>query len=503
MARALGRGPPGLAHRVLGDGRGSSWGPTSRSTAAARTSCSPTTRTRSPRPRRPAASRWPGSGCTTACSSWATARRWPSRWATSTCCTRALDEYGRDALIVYFTSGHYRQPIAFSAERAEPRPQRAVDRMRELGRRLDPDGERARGPRRATPSASSTHLADDFNTPAARAVLFEWVGEANRRLDAGETVAASGALAEMLGVLGLENLLEDDAGDGPGRRGASGCWPSARRRARRATSTAPTSCATSWPTAAGWCATPPRARGSCAVDPLRAQPGARGAARQPARRPARLGHRGRAAVRGLAGRRAPSCTPPTPLDRASAPAVADHQGVCAEADAYPYADPSGLLAAEHALVIALDEVQDPHNLGAVCRVAESAGAAGVVIPERRSAEVTPAACKASAGAVEHLRGRAGAQPGRLAGGRPRSSRRLGVRRREPARRPSPTTQPDYRGRVVLVLGSEGQGLRPRVARRLRPAGRGCPQRGRVGSLNVSTAAAALVYGILHFREVAA
>ena len=47
-------------------------------------------------------------------------------------------------------------------------------------------------------------------------------------------------------------------------------------------------------------------------------------------------------------------------------------------------------------------MQDPHNLGAVCRVAEAAGCAGVVLPERRSAEVTPAVCKASAGAVEHL-----------------------------------------------------------------------------------------------------
>jgi 23S rRNA (guanosine2251-2'-O)-methyltransferase len=53
-------------------------------------------------------------------------------------------------------------------------------------------------------------------------------------------------------------------------------------------------------------------------------------------------------------------------------------------------------------VICLDEVQDPHNLGAVCRVAECAGAAGVVIPERRAAAVTPAVCRSSAGAVEHL-----------------------------------------------------------------------------------------------------
>src|SRR4029079_17243676 len=74
----------------------------------------------------------------------------------------------------------------------------------------------------------------------------------------------------------------------------------------------------------------------------------------------------------------------------------------ARADPYPYADPAALLAAPAPLVVALDQVTDPHNLGAICRTAEVAGATGVVIPERRSAEVTPAVCKASAGAVEHL-----------------------------------------------------------------------------------------------------
>ena len=53
-------------------------------------------------------------------------------------------------------------------------------------------------------------------------------------------------------------------------------------------------------------------------------------------------------------------------------------------------------------MVALDQVQDPQNLGSICRTAECAGAGGVVIPERRAAEVTPAVCKASAGAVEHL-----------------------------------------------------------------------------------------------------
>ena len=80
----------------------------------------------------------------------------------------------------------------------------------------------------------------------------------------------------------------------------------------------------------------------------------------------------------------------------------DHQGVVAEVDPYPYADPAALLRGEAPLIVALDQVQDPRNLGAVCRSAEFAGAAGVVIPDRRAVEVTAVACKASAGAVEHL-----------------------------------------------------------------------------------------------------
>ena len=80
----------------------------------------------------------------------------------------------------------------------------------------------------------------------------------------------------------------------------------------------------------------------------------------------------------------------------------DHQGVVAEVDPYPYGDAEGMLRRPDALIVALDQVQDPRNLGAVCRSAESAGAAGLVIPERRAAMVTPVVCKTSAGAVEHL-----------------------------------------------------------------------------------------------------
>jgi 23S rRNA (guanosine2251-2'-O)-methyltransferase len=175
----------------------------------------------------------------------------------------------------------------------------------------------------------------------------------------------------------------------------------------------------------------------------------------------------------------------------------DHQGVCAEVAPYRYADASSLLAADDALVVCLDEVQDPHNLGAVCRVAESAGASGVVIPERRSAEVTPVACKTSAGAVEHLAiARVPNLANWLAEAKDAGAWVYGAALGPDA---VPYDRPDYTGKLVLVLGSEGRGLRPRVAA-------GCdqlvqlPQRGIVGSLNVSTAAAALLYGILHLRN---
>jgi 23S rRNA (guanosine2251-2'-O)-methyltransferase len=180
-------------------------------------------------------------------------------------------------------------------------------------------------------------------------------------------------------------------------------------------------------------------------------------------------------------------------NRAGSP---DHQGICAEVQAYPYADADSLLEREDALVLALDEIQDPHNLGAVCRVAESAGCSGVVLPERRSAEITPAVCKASAGAVEHLDvARVRNVADWLGAAKEREAWVYGAA----ADARVPYQRPDYSGRVVLVLGSEGRGLRPRVAA-------SCdelihlPHHGRVGSLNVSTAAAALVYGILHFRK---
>ncbi len=148
-------------------------------------------------------------------------------------------------------------------------------------------------------------------------------------------------------------------------------------------------------------------------------------------------------------------------------------------------------------MVCLDEVTDPHNLGAVARVAESAGAAGLVIPQRRSAEVTPAACKASAGALEHL---PVAMVRNLADWLAEAKdAKAWVYGAAAEGETVPYDRPDYSGRVVLVLGSEGRGLRPRVSAACDQLV-SLPQRGRVGSLNVSTAAAALLYGILHLRK---
>jgi 23S rRNA (guanosine2251-2'-O)-methyltransferase len=174
----------------------------------------------------------------------------------------------------------------------------------------------------------------------------------------------------------------------------------------------------------------------------------------------------------------------------------DHQGVVAEVDPYPYADPSGLLNADNSLVVVLDQVQDPHNLGAVCRAAEVAGAAGVVIPERRAASVTAAACKASAGAVEHLPvARVRNIADWLAEAKEAGAWVYGAA--EEGERPY--SDVDWSGRAVLVLGSEGSGLRPRVAE-------SCdelitiPGAGRVSSLNASVAAAVILFEARRQRE---
>jgi cysteinyl-tRNA synthetase len=117
----------------------------------------------------------------------------------------ALDEYGRDAFVMWMVGAHYRKPVAYSEEALEE-ASRAVDRVRDVIRRLDPQGTALPDDDRLA-EAFFDALSDDFNTPQARAILFDWVSEANRALDAG-TAVAPGRLPEMLHALGLESLLE-------------------------------------------------------------------------------------------------------------------------------------------------------------------------------------------------------------------------------------------------------------------------------------------------------
>lgn len=174
-----------------------------------------------------------------------------------------------------------------------------------------------------------------------------------------------------------------------------------------------------------------------------------------------------------------------------------HQGLCAEVGAYPYVSSVELLGKADPLLVALDQVQDPQNLGSICRSAECSGAGGVVIPERRAAEVTPAVCKASAGAVEHLRiARVRNMADFLAEARAAGCWCYGA-----SATPEAVSYdvPDYSGGVVLVLGSEGHGLRPRVAAACDQL-IALPLLGRIESLGVSAAASAALYEILQNRR---
>jgi 23S rRNA (guanosine2251-2'-O)-methyltransferase len=187
------------------------------------------------------------------------------------------------------------------------------------------------------------------------------------------------------------------------------------------------------------------------------------------------------------------------VDAARVAAIAgseDHQGVAAEVEPYRYADAAELLAGDRPLLLALDEVTDPHNLGAAARVCEGAGADGLLITRRRSAAVTAAVARASAGAVEHL---AIAQVENLA------DVLIGARRpglwsyAADAGGDVPYDGHDYRDGTVFVLGAEGRGLRPRV-RSSCDALAVIPMHGRVESLNVGTAAAVLLFEAVRQRR---
>jgi len=165
-----------------------------------------------------------------------------------------------------------------------------------------------------------------------------------------------------------------------------------------------------------------------------------------------------------------------------------HQGVVARVGPYPYPDLDELLVSPDPLLVVLDGVTDPRNLGAVLRAADGAGASGVVIPKDRAVGVTAAAVKASAGASEHV-----------PVARETNLRRVIDRIKEAgvwvyAAEVGGTTytEMDLAGPVALVLGSEGRGLR-RLVREGCDGALSIPMLGAVRALNASGAAVAFLY----------
>jgi 23S rRNA (guanosine2251-2'-O)-methyltransferase len=177
---------------------------------------------------------------------------------------------------------------------------------------------------------------------------------------------------------------------------------------------------------------------------------------------------------------------------------ANHQGVLAIVSAASYADEEALLSAisRNTLFILLDGVEDPHNLGAIIRTAECAGASAVIIPERRAAHITETVVKTSAGAVEYL---PVARVTNLASFIEKLKKEnvwvVGV---EGSGEMS-YTEYDFTGPVALVFGSEGQGLH-RLVRDRCDAVVSIPMGGKINSLNVSVAVGVVLFEAIRQRQ---
>jgi 23S rRNA (guanosine2251-2'-O)-methyltransferase len=174
----------------------------------------------------------------------------------------------------------------------------------------------------------------------------------------------------------------------------------------------------------------------------------------------------------------------------------DHQGIVASVDPYLYVEPDAMLQT-FTLLVALDEVQDPHNLGAIIRTAEGAGA-GIVIPRHRAAEVTAAVVKASAGATEHA---AIAQVRNLADFLASAKEGGFWVYGAAAGAGTSYTAQDYRYPTCFVVGSEGPGLGRRVES-LCDVMVSLPLQGVVDSLNVSVSTGILLYEAVRQRAAA-
>ena len=191
------------------------------------------------------------------------------------------------------------------------------------------------------------------------------------------------------------------------------------------------------------------------------------------------------------------------VDRTRLDAITqNHQGLLAFTSAYQYAQIEDMLSlakerGENPFLVILDGITDPHNLGAIIRTAECAGAHGVIVPARRSVGLTPAAVKASAGAVEYLPVARVTNLTRLI----ESLRKEGIWSYAADTQGEDYHSVDFRGGVALVIGAEGDGVSRLVLetcdRRV-----ALPLKGRIEALNASVAAGVLMYSVLHCRAEA-
>jgi len=174
---------------------------------------------------------------------------------------------------------------------------------------------------------------------------------------------------------------------------------------------------------------------------------------------------------------------------------AAHQGIAAIVTDYVYSDPAAMLAAaaergEPPLIVVLDGIEDPQNLGAIIRSAEGAGAHGVLIPKHRAASVTGTVMKASAGAAAYMK--VAKVPGIKAALDELKEKGLWIYGLDMDG--DPYDGVDFGGGVCLVIGSEGQGI-SRLVKESCDFLVSIPMKGRVGSLNASAAAAVVLFEV--------
>ncbi len=176
-----------------------------------------------------------------------------------------------------------------------------------------------------------------------------------------------------------------------------------------------------------------------------------------------------------------------------------HQGVVALAGEGAYSSFAEILEAENPFFVILDGVQDPHNLGAVIRTAEAAGATGLIVPERRTAPLSAVVARSSAGAIEHV---PIVQVKNLVNTlRTLKHKRVWVVGVDP-HGDTDWTDFDYTGPVALVLGGEGGGIRRLVRQHCDVCVR-LPMHGRIDSLNVSVAAGIVLFEVVRQRGMGA